>query len=121
MPPSWWATRNVAPLFTCTLGWPRYTETRPVRAIRLGSSATLRLLEESIAAFQVVEGVRYSGPCYWPVPPIGQTVGEHASHLQGDSRVRLLTFHREGELRTGLLTANGVAEIDGQDFNALLT
>jgi 2-keto-4-pentenoate hydratase/2-oxohepta-3-ene-1,7-dioic acid hydratase in catechol pathway len=35
--------------------------------------------------------------------------------------VRLLTFHREGELRTGLLTAGGVAEIDGPDFNTLLT
>jgi len=35
--------------------------------------------------------------------------------------VRLLTFHRDGELRTGLLTADGVAELATRDFNALLT
>jgi 2-keto-4-pentenoate hydratase/2-oxohepta-3-ene-1,7-dioic acid hydratase in catechol pathway len=35
--------------------------------------------------------------------------------------VRLLTFHRDGELRTGLVTTDGVAELAAGDFNALLT
>jgi 2-keto-4-pentenoate hydratase/2-oxohepta-3-ene-1,7-dioic acid hydratase in catechol pathway len=34
--------------------------------------------------------------------------------------LRLLTFHRDGALRTGLLTPDGVAEVDAEDFNALL-
>jgi 2-keto-4-pentenoate hydratase/2-oxohepta-3-ene-1,7-dioic acid hydratase in catechol pathway len=34
--------------------------------------------------------------------------------------VRLLTFHRDGELRTGLVTEAGVAELAHGDLNALL-
>lgn len=34
--------------------------------------------------------------------------------------MRLLTFHRDGELRTGLLTSDGVAELAAGDFNSLL-
>jgi len=35
--------------------------------------------------------------------------------------LRLLTFHRDGDLHTGLLTAEGVAELAADDFNALLS
>ena len=35
--------------------------------------------------------------------------------------MRLLTFHRDGELHSGLLTSDGVAELAAGDFNALLT
>jgi 2-keto-4-pentenoate hydratase/2-oxohepta-3-ene-1,7-dioic acid hydratase in catechol pathway len=35
--------------------------------------------------------------------------------------VRLLTFHRDGDLRIGLLTAGGVAELAAGDLNTLLT
>jgi len=35
--------------------------------------------------------------------------------------LRLLTFHRDGELHIGLLTPDGVAELAAGDFNALLT
>jgi 2-keto-4-pentenoate hydratase/2-oxohepta-3-ene-1,7-dioic acid hydratase in catechol pathway len=35
--------------------------------------------------------------------------------------VRLLTFHRDGGLRIGLLTPDGVAELAAGDLNALLT
>lgn len=35
--------------------------------------------------------------------------------------MRLLTFHRDGDLHTGLLTADGVADLGVNDFNTLLT
>ena len=35
--------------------------------------------------------------------------------------MRLLTFHLDGELHTGLLTPEGVAELAADDFNALLS
>jgi 2-keto-4-pentenoate hydratase/2-oxohepta-3-ene-1,7-dioic acid hydratase in catechol pathway len=35
--------------------------------------------------------------------------------------LRLLTFYRDGELHTGLLTADGVADLGANDFNALLS
>ena len=35
--------------------------------------------------------------------------------------MRLLTFHRDGELHTGLLTSDGVAELPAGDFNSLLS
>jgi 2-keto-4-pentenoate hydratase/2-oxohepta-3-ene-1,7-dioic acid hydratase in catechol pathway len=35
--------------------------------------------------------------------------------------MRLLTFHRDGDLRVGLLGADGVAELATDDFNGLLT
>lgn len=35
--------------------------------------------------------------------------------------MRLLTFHRDGDLRAGLLTRDGVAELAAGDFNALLS
>jgi len=35
--------------------------------------------------------------------------------------LRLLTFHRDGDLHTGLLTSDGVADLAAGDFNALLS